>query len=260
MRKSFITVVVVEDSKKFVKLIVQEIKWLFRGNVQILVAKTFKEAKDIINQGLGEIFFIDFGLPDGHGVDLIELIREKEIEYPIIVQTDNNDRDYKLEIYDKYDNIKYLTKDELFEKLPKRLVKAKIDVERALENRIAIRGKKIIDTISADELCYVMSIPESHHLYVELYSIETKAYYNVEIKNMNLDQFMKEYNAHGIFLRCERSFIVNIKMVKSVFKNDNEILLIPKKKDKKGESKKEVRISIGGTYKKKVLARLKGLY
>lgn len=260
MRRSFITVVVVEDNKKYVKLIVQEIKWLFRGNVQILVAKTFKEAKDIVKLGLGEIFFIDFGLPDGHGVNLIELIRAQKIEYPIIVQTEKNDRDYKLEIYDNYDNIKYLTKDELFEKLPKRLVKAKIDVERALENRIAVRGKQIIDTLSADELCYVMSIPESHHLYVELYNIGTKAYYNAEIKNMNLDQFMKEYNTLGYFLRCERSFIVNIKMVEKVFKNDNEILMIPRKKDKKGESTKEVRINVGGTYKKEVLARLKGLY
>lgn len=52
------------------------------------------------------LFFINFGLPDGHGMDLIEMIRAQKIEYPIIVQTEHDDWDYKLEIYDKYDTFK----------------------------------------------------------------------------------------------------------------------------------------------------------
>lgn len=254
MKKRFITVVVIEDNPKFLAQLEKEITWFFKREFQVRRAKTFKEAKEIIEQGFGEIFIIDLGLPDGHGEDLIEMIRERPIEYPIVVQTVNNDINHQLKIYKKYDNIVYLTKEELFQELTKRLAKARENIGNLLRNRIAIPGKQIIDSLRADEVCYVMTIPNSHHLHVELYDFENKTYSNVEIKNMNLEQFMREYNAIGMFLRCERGFIVNIKMIEKVFKQDNEILMLPRLNDK------EVRINIGGTFKKDALAKLKGLY
>ena len=255
VKKRFITVVIVEDNPKFLAQIGREIMRFFKRELQIREATTFKEAKEIIEQGFGEIFIIDLSLPDGHGEDLIEMIRERTIEYPIIVQTANNDINHQLKMYKKYGNIVCLTKEELFQELTKRLAKARANVGNIWGNRIAIPGKQIVDSLSIDEVCYVESIPNSHHLHVERYDFETKAYSMVEIKNMNLDQFMREYNEIGVFLRCERGFIINIKMIEKVFKNDNEILMIPRRLNDK-----EVRINIGGTFKKDVLAKLKGLY
>lgn len=255
VKKRLITIMVVEDDLKILGRIRLQILRMFNREVQVLEAKNFKEAEQIIEQGLIHIAIIDILLPDGNGEDLIKQVRLHSRHIPIIVQTTIEDMAYQLKIFKGYDRIKYLTKETLFNDLTKALFWAKEEVTDALAYRLAIPGKKMMDSLDANQVCYVMTILNSHHLHVELYDFEAKTYSTTEIKNMNLEQFMGQYNAIGIFLRCQRGFIVNKRMIEKLFKNDNEILMLYR-----GKGGKEIRIEVGGTYKKDVLAQLKGLY
>ena len=254
MRKKLITVLLVEDNVPIANRIRWHITKAFNRELQVLVAKTFKEAKEIIEQGSVDIFIIDFGLPDGDGEDLIKMIRASTQVHPIIAQTTIQDKEYQLKIFKTYGRIKYLTKDILFEELEDCLMWARTEIANPLIQRLAIPGRSTLDSINIYEICFVERIAEARNLHIELYDSEAKAYKFSEIKNMSLDKFMTEYNALDIFLRCHQSYTVNKKMVEQVRYKDNEILMLYRR-----EKDKEVLIPIGSTYKKSVLSQLKGL-
>ena len=249
------TVLVVEDDPNILRKIEQHIFLAFDYESQVLKAKTFAQAKEIIESGLVEISIIDFTLPDGHSEDLIALIREQPRRHPIIVQTTIKDRDYQIKIYKEYGDIIYLTKDVLFEELTEHLLEARASLKDTATHRLAIPGQKIITSLDINQICYVTTIMGTNNLHVELYDFEEKAYTYTEINNMSLDKFMQEYNELGTFLRCHKSYIVSIKMIEQVSRDDNEILLLYRRK-----YHGEVKIDIGKVYKKDVLAVLKGLY
>jgi len=253
-KKSIITALVIEDDKRIAGQIKWHILTAFNRKIQILTAHTFKDAVEIIEGGLAEIFIVDFGLPDGDGEDLIKMIRAMPFPHPIIVQTTIQDKDYQLKIFKEYDRIKYLTKDTLFIDLTDSLKWAKKDIEASLTHRLLLPGRTLKDSLDMHEVCYIERIANSQNLHIEFYDSETRTYKFKEIKGMSLDRFMKEYNELDIFLRCHNSFIVSKKMIEQVLHLDDELLLIYR-----GERNSELRIPIGPTYKKSVLSQLKGL-
>ena len=255
MRKRLISILVVEDLPNIANLIKWTILKEFNRELQVLVAMKFEDAKEIIEQDLAEIYIIDFELPDGHGEDLIKMIRDKSNLPPIIAETVNNNINYQLDIFKKYDRIKYVTKDVLIKELPRCLLWAKNEVANTLSYRMAITGRKFQDSINLYEICYVERIVGASRLHVELYNFETRSYYVKEIRNIALHKLISEYNPLGNLLRCHNSYIINKKMVEKVSKSDSEILMLHR-----GEHEREVKIPIGSTYKKAVLYELKGLY
>ena len=253
-KKSIITAVVIEDDKK----IAGQIKWhilrAFNREIQVLTANTYKDALEIIEEGLAEIFIVDFGLPDGDGEELMRIIRAKTDFLPIIAQTTIQDVTYQLKIFKDYEPVKYLTKEVLFQELTKCLIWAKGKIENSLSHRLIIPGRRLLGSLGMYEVCYVEKIANSQNLHIELYDFEDKAYKFTVINNLSLEKFMTEYNGLDIFLRCHQSFIVSKKMIEQVYLLDNEILLLFR-----AEKGREILIPIGPAYRKSVLSQLKGL-
>jgi len=252
MVKRFPTVLIVEDDPRFMKQIAWEICVTFKRQVQILRAMTYKDAVEIIKQGLAEISIIDFQLPDGHGEDLIIMIREQSHNHPIIVQTIIEDKDYQIKMHNKYGHLYYLTKKILFTEIANYLNRAKIDWDNCEGKRLAIPGQNI-SSLDVNEVCTVMKSPNG--LYVELYDFKQEDYRTIEIKNMGLTQFMDLYNTEDLFVRCHNSYIINKRMIKEIYRSDNEILLLYKR-----SGDHEVRVPMTDRFKKGVLAKVKGLY
>ena len=255
MRKRLLTALLVEDDVHILNRIHRQIINVFDRQIQVLKATTFEEAKEIAAQRLFDMSIIDIILPDGSGEALIADIKSWSPIHPVIVQTTIEKMQYQLKLLKEYERIKYLTKETLFKDLDRALLWAKSEATAALAQRIAIPGKQEIDSISVEEVCYVLPITKSNHLHVELYDWKTGKYSRTEIKNMTLNQFMDNYNALGYFLRCHTSCIVNKKMIKAASKLHNEItLLYPR------ENGLDVVLQISEKYKKEVFELLKGLY
>ena len=254
-KKSIITALVIEDDKRIAYRIKCDILRDFNRKIQVLTAHTFKDAVEIIDQGRAEIFIIDIGLPDGDGEDLIRMVRAMPLPHPIIVQTTIQDMEYQLKIFKGYNRIKYLTKKDLFKDLAGYVEWAKEDIEASLAPRLLLPGRALKDSLNVYEVCYIQRIIGEQNLHVEFYDFNTQTYDFKEIKNMSLDGFLEEYNELDIFLRCNRSFIVNRRMIEQVLILDKELLMLYR-----GEGNSQLRIPIGPTYKTDVLSQLKGLY
>jgi len=97
--KRLLSVLIVEDDLQILREIAIHISKQFGREVQILKATTLKEGMDIVGQRLFDIAIIDLLLPDGHGEELIALIRENDPDLPIIVQTTERDTAYQVEIH-----------------------------------------------------------------------------------------------------------------------------------------------------------------
>ena len=255
MRRRLMTVAVIEDNKIISNQISWHITKTFNRELQVLTAKTHKDAVEIIEQGLADIYIVDFGLPDGDGEDLIKMIRAKSHIPPIIPQTTIQDMEYQLKIFKGYERIKYITKDVLFKELTTCLKWAKRDIEHSQGQRLLLPGRQLMDSLDIYEICYIEKIADVQGLNVVYYDFEARANGFKEIKYMGLDKFLEEYNKLNIFLRCHNSYIISKKMVEQVLVLDNELLMLCR-----GEKNMEIRIPIGPTFKKSVLSQLKGLY
>ena len=156
--KHSLSILVVEDNTEILDKIISRIAYQFGFGVQILTAKRFKMAKSIIEKKLYDIAIIDLQLPDGHGEDLIALIREKNFFIPIIVQTSEESVAYQAMVHNKYENLIYLTKDTLFDELENRLEKANRRYQKSSNLRLATHGGSKIDCIDINDICYISSI------------------------------------------------------------------------------------------------------
>jgi len=254
-RKRITRALVVEDDKAIVYQIKNFILRRFAREIQVLIATTFKEASNIIHQGLIDIYIIDFGLPDGNGEELLTLVRQLYPKAPIIVQTTQDDIDYQVKIYKKFRGVVYITKKELFNELGDSVAEAKEEALDYEKKRLPLETREKIESIDVDDICFIEKIPNSKNLNIEYYN-HRKGDYDFKImNNVSLQQFIQEHNDSGYFLRCHGSFIVNKKMIEEVNKLDNCILLLHRRA---GDN--EVYIDIGDKFKNKVLEELKGFY
>jgi len=253
--KRLLSVLIVEDDLQILREIAIHISKQFGREVQILKATTLKEGMDIVGQRLFDIAIIDLLLPDGHGEELIALIRENDPDLPIIVQTTESDTAYQAEVHNEYGGLVYICKPNFLKEFSKRLKVAVNKHKRLSAERLSVVTHKRIDILDIDEVCYVSRIPESNNLHVELYDFEKKDYKFFVIEYMTMAEFIETYNASGYFLRCHNSYIVNRMMVKSFSRTDSQItMLMPRKNGA------DVIIDVSEKYRKEVRNLLKGVY
>ena len=252
--KRLLSILIVEGNFFILREIEAHIARQFDREVQVLKARTFKESEDIIKRGLFDIAIIELLLPDGHGDDLISLIRQKHPCLPIIVQIIEEDKAYH-RVHNKHENIIYLEKEVMFLELKDRIRKAKNRHEAIASWRLPIVNYKKIEPVDINEVCYVSKVSESANLHVELYDLNKKDYTYTTIEAMTLTEFINKYNETGYFLRCHNSYIVNRKMIKSFSQVDNQITMLMPRKDGN-----DVIIDVSEKYKKQVREVLRGLY
>jgi len=253
-RKLF-SILTVEDNVDVLRKIKLQIGREFSNKVQILEATTLEGGKDIIKLGRADASIVDLYLPDGNGADLLPLIQVQPFYLPTLVQTIEDDKDNRLALHDKYDNITYINKKRLLEELPERLRRLHALYEMYSSTRLAIPIQGKVDSLDINRISHVTKYPYSNDIEVRLHNLGEKECESYIIPNMALVDFMARYNNTGYFLRCHNSFIVNIKSVKSFSRTDNEITMIFPENDGS-----KILIPVGNRDRNDVLEELKGLY
>lgn len=81
-----INILYVEDNEGDVELMRMSIERYFPSlNVVVDIAETVEEAKEIYDDNKHGIALIDWNLPDGEGVDVLQFIREVNAELPVVL-------------------------------------------------------------------------------------------------------------------------------------------------------------------------------
>lgn len=80
-----VTIVAVEDDERDFARLQQHIK--AAGNIHLVHAGTIKKALEILESGPVDIIFTGYILPDGTGIDLMGMLRQRQLEIPVVVAT-----------------------------------------------------------------------------------------------------------------------------------------------------------------------------
>lgn len=81
-----ISILYVEDNEGDVELMQMSIeRYLSSWNIVLDVAETVEEAKEIFNQDKHAIALIDWNLPDGYGVEVLQFIRAWNENMPVFL-------------------------------------------------------------------------------------------------------------------------------------------------------------------------------
>ena len=81
-----VNILYVEDNEGDVELMQMSIeRYLSSSNIVLDVAETVEEAKEIFNQDKHAIALIDWNLPDGDGVDVLQFIRTRNENLPVFL-------------------------------------------------------------------------------------------------------------------------------------------------------------------------------
>lgn len=193
-------------------------KWLESefSEIQLLMAKTFEEGRDIIENNHFDLSILDIGLTneeDELGIQLAEEIREKYPYNTIIFQTVQFDHKYQVDLHSRIGSIVYLIKQELNrERLIATIHHELNRFSAPLTSFIFIKERSERTPIPTHEICRIEKINNEHDAKFVLYdkksdTVKTKIY------RISLTDIMKQSGARGFLLRCHQSHIINQKMM-----------------------------------------------
>jgi len=252
MRKRLIRILIATNNMKLADQILKMVDKTFSNEIDSI--HTFKEikfspTKNMIQKGLVDIIVISEDLSDSNSEELIKFAIEINPKCSIIVFLENENSDYELHLRRKYrKNIDCVVASEWFEGFQTSLLDAYDDVMDFRSRHIVFSNQ----ILSIDEVCYIKA--EGDYLGATIYDFDKKIFHSIDRK-MSMKKFMEEYNTEDDFIRCHASWIVNKRMIKKIYKTDYYLVLAVK--DENGD---EIQVPISSTYRKNVLAQLKGMY
>lgn len=157
-----------------------------------------------------DILFLDIKLNEGNGIDLAEKILSYNPKLIIIFISGYTE--YYEEVY-RVEHIYFISKPLDTERIKKAIDKAVNIIKEREVRKLVIKTKDGIEGIYPEEIIYIES--KAHN--VNIYTKE-KVYCGVGYK---LDKIENALNSlsYSIFIRCHKSYIVNIIKIKKIEKN-----------------------------------------
>jgi hypothetical protein len=247
--KKVITVLIAAMNMNILNRLEQKARRTLPPPVQFKKEMRIESVKDIIKKGKTDIFLIGKELSDDTSDDLIKLIDELYPEHPIIFHSENEDIHYEWNLYNRYDNIKCVTRGKLFRELEQPLLRAYKKVDKHNRHRFVFSNT----TGTLDELCYVKPA-NGGMLEYRFYDWKTKKFRSA-YKKTTIKKFVEANNDDGDIVHCHASYAVPLRMIKRVNRKDRCLVL-----EAEDENEYPVEIPIGGAYYTTVLAQTKGLY
>lgn len=204
------------------------------NNIDAEIGLKALSASDVINyleSNKVDVLILDINLKsETTGCDIAEMVRKKNKDVYIIFTTGH--LEYALIAY-KYKTFDYLPKPIVDERLEETILRLMDDMKSTPSKFIRLNNNKTI--INQDEVNYIKKDGMKLVFCTNNRTYETYSSFN-KIQGCLPDNFV----------RCHKSFIVNVKNISDINSNNNTILFSP------NES-----CSIGGKYKNEIMEVLK---
>ena len=204
--------------------------WALKNNITIhpIRYKSSEEFLFNLNENIDiDILILDIQMEQMNGIELAKKIREKDEEVAIIFVTgvlEHMSKGYSVGAINYL--LKPLKEDELFDSLDRAYRKIK-QLKEKKESLKVVTDKQTIKIRYSDIKYFVVY---SHYVHIEL--LNKKITYKKKISDLE-EELPKTH-----FLRCHRSYIVNLHFIKSIEKesltlDDNTIIPISRGKREK---------------------------
>ena len=194
-----------EINKNYIK------RWVEKNNIEYKI-DVFESAEKFLfsweYDAVYDVIILDIRMKNMSGMDLARSIRLKDSEVIIIFITGLDDY-----VFDGYNVsafnylLKPINEDKIFSVLDK--VKEKLEKDKKDKNFLILSKGKNIFKIDCDDIYYVIAFDH----YIDIH--DKNNIYTFNRKISELENLLPSQN----FVRCHRSYIVNIKYVKSINKN-----------------------------------------
>jgi DNA-binding LytR/AlgR family response regulator len=188
------------------------------GNCNIMKAYNGEEAFVLMNQRFIDSFFVDVDLPGINGFQIAQEIRQNA-NYkltPIVFITGY--RANQLSIHKKYHHYEYIEKPYTLESFKHAVgpLLQELNLQKERFHHLQTRERKKMVLLETKEDLMLVNLDDI--LYAERQGrgllLHTKQQTFTDIK-MSIDDIIRAANSHS-FLRCHKSFAINIKNVKSI--------------------------------------------
>lgn len=233
-----INIVICEDELEQRNIIKKYINDIFKGISAKFELLEFESAEEFLLNKIEfknvDIFILDIKMNGMSGMDLARLIREKDDISEIIFVTslvDYIQEGYTVRAY------RYLLKPINYEELKNHLLSCINDINKKKDNFIMIENKGIVHKVPINEIMYIEVAKKELTIYAKENSYKTKS---------SMDKVEKELEKFD-FYRCHKSYLVNMKYIETIDKN--EIIIncnkIPVSKHRISDFKKKFTLLLG---------------
>lgn len=226
-----LNIAICDDNKSFLKEFSNLVDSLVKEDHTIKSFSDPKKLQDFINENTNKIDIVitDIKMPEFNGIQLAKSIKPIHPYIHFIFVTAYVD--FIQEVF-SVNPVYYITKPVQKDKLEEAISLAKERIEQKKANTIKLKKNNTPLQIPIDEILYVESDKRRiiiHTIYLE------------ENINVKLDELEKELPSY--FLRCHKSFLVNMNMIYRI--SNNKITLfsnktIPVAKSRYSEVKKAI--------------------
>ena len=220
-----------EELREYIYKVFEEVK----EELELLIFKSAEEVlkeKDVLNHT--DIFILDIKMDEVSGMDLAKIIRkENDISEIIFITSlvDYIQEGYTVRAY------RYLLKPINYEELKTHLLSCINDIKKKKDNFMMIENKGIVHKVPINEIMYIEVIKKELTIHTKHTNYKTKS---------SMDKVEKELEKFK-FYRCHKSYLVNMKYIETIDKN--EIIIngnkIPVSKHRISDFKKKFTLLLG---------------
>jgi CheY-like chemotaxis protein len=222
--KEVLTIMVVEDQLVFIRYIKNALK-----SHNIVIATTVEEAKDIYDEEMPDMIFLDIELPDGNGYEVLDYVRNQDQNAFVVMLTSS-------QLIDDIEKSKrkkvngYVSKpfspNKLDPYIDQYLLMRRKEMKKAInEARVQSKKRQAISykekRIEDVKALYVDSVEHNREV-VQKELLKVKAQTSVAGDVAEAIKKIKETNYNIIFIDCDMEDCMEIiDAVKSLYKNSD---------------------------------------
>lgn len=225
------TFVIIDDEQPARNLIFNILTQKFGNDANIYKASRLQEGINYIKEHHPEIVYLDIKMPGESGLKILNYFKEDEIDFEIIFTTAYNE--YAMEAF-KLSAVDFLLKpidpEEFYEATEKALSKNQrktleqrlLHLEKALQdlsiNKIALEVPKGFLFVAYEDILFF----QADGMYTKVFLKDEKT----EIISKPLRHFVDQLKDNLLFYKPHRSFLINLKYISEVKKNDGMYILM----------------------------------
>jgi len=194
-------------------------------DIKVLKTKKGKIALKMAGIINFDAFILDIGLPDWNGIELAKELRKTYPMQPIIIESSEGDTHYQTQIHDQIENLAFLKKPFLNEKLIVKVNHA-LDIAQNLStNSLKIEQNGFSSFIELKDVLYIEKVKGQRKIEIVSYHKHKQKLMREEFRNLTLSSLLDILKDKKSLLRCHKGYLINPKMIERLNYANNTVTL-----------------------------------